>query len=203
MDLKPTRASRRSWTSVCWKPWSWPGPTAIRGRRKRSRRNAWRWSSCIAPDSSRATPQPSILRATAYIAGSRTPWEISVTRWPRKHRVAITVRHISPDGCSTATERREDFLLMQKREKDLQAITTAIAGSRIVIERRKPMNEDKVKGQWKQLRGKVKARWGKLTDDDLDVAEGNSDYLAGRLQERYGIARDEAKKQLREFERDI
>ncbi|HLI17519.1 MAG TPA: CsbD family protein [Rhodanobacteraceae bacterium] len=65
------------------------------------------------------------------------------------------------------------------------------------------MNEDKVKGQWKQLRGKVKARWGKLTDDDLDVAEGNSDYLAGRLQERYGIARDEAKKQLREFERDI
>lgn len=65
------------------------------------------------------------------------------------------------------------------------------------------MNEDKVKGQWKQLRGKVKARWGKLTDDDLDVAEGNSDYLAGRLQERYGIARDEAAKQVREFEREM
>lgn len=65
------------------------------------------------------------------------------------------------------------------------------------------MNEDKVKGQWKQLRGKVKARWGKLTDDDLDVADGNADYLTGRLQERYGIARDEARKQLREFERSI
>lgn len=65
------------------------------------------------------------------------------------------------------------------------------------------MNEDKVKGQWKQLRGKVKARWGKLTDDDLDVADGNADYLTGRLQERYGIARDEARKQLREFEQGI
>jgi uncharacterized protein YjbJ (UPF0337 family) len=61
------------------------------------------------------------------------------------------------------------------------------------------MNEDKVKGQWKQLAGKVKAKWGKLTDDDLKVAEGNSEYLAGRIQERYGIARDEAKKQVREF----
>lgn len=65
------------------------------------------------------------------------------------------------------------------------------------------MNEDRIKGQWKQLRGKMKTRWGKLTDDDLDVAEGNTDYLAGRIQERYGIARDEARNQLREFERGI
>ena len=61
------------------------------------------------------------------------------------------------------------------------------------------MNEDKVKGQWKQLAGKVKAQWGKLTDDDLRVAEGNSEYLTGKIQERYGIARDEAKKQVKEF----
>lgn len=50
------------------------------------------------------------------------------------------------------------------------------------------MNEDRIKGQWKQLTGKLKAQWGKLTDDDLTVAEGNSEYLAGKLQERYGIA---------------
>jgi uncharacterized protein YjbJ (UPF0337 family) len=61
------------------------------------------------------------------------------------------------------------------------------------------MNEDKIKGQWKQLAGKVKAKWGKLTDDDLKIAEGNSEYLAGRVQERYGIARDEAQKQVKEF----
>ncbi|HJR12643.1 MAG TPA: CsbD family protein [Rhodanobacteraceae bacterium] len=65
------------------------------------------------------------------------------------------------------------------------------------------MDEDRIKGQWKQLRGKLKTRWGKLTDDDLDVAEGNADYLAGRLQERYGIAKDEARQQLRDFERVI
>lgn len=65
------------------------------------------------------------------------------------------------------------------------------------------MNEDRVKGQWKQLTGKLKAQWGKLTDDDLTVAEGNSEYLAGKLQERYGIARDEAKKQVEEFGRKL
>ena len=61
------------------------------------------------------------------------------------------------------------------------------------------MNEDKIKGQWKQLAGKVKAKWGKLTDDDLKVAEGNTEYLAGKVQERYGIARDEAQKQVKDF----
>jgi uncharacterized protein YjbJ (UPF0337 family) len=61
------------------------------------------------------------------------------------------------------------------------------------------MNEDKIKGQWKQLAGKAKARWGKLTDDDLKVADGNSEYLSGKVQERYGIARDEAEKQVKDF----
>ena len=65
------------------------------------------------------------------------------------------------------------------------------------------MNEDRIKGQWKQLTGKLKAQWGKLTDDDLTVAEGNSEYLAGKLQERYGVARDEAKKQVEEFGRRL
>ena len=62
------------------------------------------------------------------------------------------------------------------------------------------MNEDKIKGQWKQLAGQLKARWGKLTDDDLKVAEGNSEYLAGKIQERYGVARDEAQKQVKDFD---
>lgn len=65
------------------------------------------------------------------------------------------------------------------------------------------MNEDKIEGQWKQLKGRLKTRWGKLTDDDLKVAEGSTECLAGKLQERYGIARDEAEKQIREFDRDL
>ncbi|MDF0678368.1 MAG: CsbD family protein [Nitrosomonas sp.] len=61
------------------------------------------------------------------------------------------------------------------------------------------MNEDRIKGQWKQLAGKIKERWGDLTDDDLKVAEGNSERLEGILQERYGIAHDEARKQVKKF----
>jgi uncharacterized protein YjbJ (UPF0337 family) len=61
------------------------------------------------------------------------------------------------------------------------------------------MNKDKAAGQWKQLKGKVKEQWGKLTDDDLMVLEGDAEQLAGRVQERYGIAKDEAERQVREF----
>lgn len=65
------------------------------------------------------------------------------------------------------------------------------------------MNDDTLKGQWKQLHGKLKAQWGKLTNDDLQVADGNVEYLAGKLQERYGIARDEARRQIDAFNPDL
>jgi len=65
------------------------------------------------------------------------------------------------------------------------------------------MNQDTIKGQWKQLTGKLKSQWGKLTDDDLQVAEGDTEYLAGKLQERYGIAKDEAERQIKEFSRRL
>lgn len=61
------------------------------------------------------------------------------------------------------------------------------------------MNWDRIEGQWKQLTGKVKEQWGKLTDDDLDVIAGKRDQLVGRLQERYGLARDAAEKQVDAF----
>jgi uncharacterized protein YjbJ (UPF0337 family) len=65
------------------------------------------------------------------------------------------------------------------------------------------MNEDRIAGQWKQLAGRIKEKWGKLTEDDLKRAEGTSEYLAGKIQERYGIARDVADKQVREFHRSL
>jgi uncharacterized protein YjbJ (UPF0337 family) len=65
------------------------------------------------------------------------------------------------------------------------------------------MNTDIIKGKWKQLSGQIKAKWGDLTDDDLDIAEGNSEYLAGKVQERYGIAKDVAEKQVKDFERSL
>jgi len=61
------------------------------------------------------------------------------------------------------------------------------------------MNWDQIEGNWKQLKGAAKAKWGELTDDDLAVAEGNIEAFAGRLQERYGITKEEARKQFDEF----
>lgn len=65
------------------------------------------------------------------------------------------------------------------------------------------MNEDTLKGKWKQLTGEVKRQWGKLTDDDMQQIEGNSEKLEGKIQERYGIGRDEAKKQVDDFKSRI
>jgi uncharacterized protein YjbJ (UPF0337 family) len=61
------------------------------------------------------------------------------------------------------------------------------------------MNRDQVAGNWKQLQGALTQKWGKLTDDDLAVAKGNLTALAGRLQERYGMAKEEAERQLDQF----
>ena len=61
------------------------------------------------------------------------------------------------------------------------------------------MNSDQMKGKWKQLKGSVKERWCKLTDDDLDVIDGMQDQLIGKVQERYGIAREAAQKQVDEW----
>lgn len=63
------------------------------------------------------------------------------------------------------------------------------------------MNSDQVEGKWKQMKGSLKTRWGKLTDDDLTAIEGQKDQLVGRIQERYGIAREEAQKQVDEWNR--
>ena len=57
------------------------------------------------------------------------------------------------------------------------------------------MNWDQVEGKWKQMKGAAKKQWGKLTDDDLDYMAGSRDQFVGRLQERYGIAKEEAQKQ--------
>ncbi len=61
------------------------------------------------------------------------------------------------------------------------------------------MNWDQVQGKWTQYRGKVHEKWGKLTNDDLDVIDGKREQFVGRLQERYGILREEAEKQVNEF----
>ena len=58
------------------------------------------------------------------------------------------------------------------------------------------MDWNRVEGNWKQVKGKVKERWGKLTDDDLDVIAGKEDQLKGKLQQRSGYQKDQAKKEI-------
>lgn len=65
------------------------------------------------------------------------------------------------------------------------------------------MNTDIFEGKWKQIKGDVKTRWGKLTDDDLDVAEGNSTYLSGKIQERYGLTKEKAEDEINKFHREL
>ena len=62
------------------------------------------------------------------------------------------------------------------------------------------MNWDRIEGNWKQFKGKVKEQWGELTDDQLDVIGGKRDQLVWKVQEQYGISRDEAERQVKTFE---
>jgi uncharacterized protein YjbJ (UPF0337 family) len=65
------------------------------------------------------------------------------------------------------------------------------------------MNWDQISGNWKQFKGKVKEKWGKLTDDDLTTIGGKKDQLAGKLQERYGYQKAQAERELDEFARTL
>lgn len=62
------------------------------------------------------------------------------------------------------------------------------------------MNDQILLGNWKQFKGNIKEKWGKLTEDDLEVADGRREQLVGKLQERYGLLKDEAESQLKAFE---
>ncbi len=63
------------------------------------------------------------------------------------------------------------------------------------------MNVDILKGQWKQIKGGIKEKWGKLTDDDLEMIAGRREELAGRLQKIYGQSKDEVERQIDDFEK--
>jgi len=65
------------------------------------------------------------------------------------------------------------------------------------------MNSDQLEGKWKQAKGQVREKWGKLTDDDMQVIAGKRDQLIGRVQERYGIAKEEATRQVDAFVKNL
>lgn len=66
-----------------------------------------------------------------------------------------------------------------------------------------PINWDQIEGNWKQFKGNVRKKWGQLTDDEIDEAAGNREILVGKIQERYGIEREEAERQVEEFRKSL
>lgn len=65
------------------------------------------------------------------------------------------------------------------------------------------MNWDQITGNWRQIKGRFRQQWSKLTDDDLNGIKGHRDHLLGKLQERYGVTKEQAERQLRKFERSL
>jgi uncharacterized protein YjbJ (UPF0337 family) len=61
------------------------------------------------------------------------------------------------------------------------------------------MNWDEIKGKWHQVKGSIRAKWGELTDDEIEELDGNREKMVGKIQEKYGVAKDEAEKQVDEW----
>ena len=61
------------------------------------------------------------------------------------------------------------------------------------------MNSDRIEGNWKQVKGKIKEKWGRLTDDELEVINGRKDQLVGAIQEQYGKSRDDAEREVNAY----
>jgi uncharacterized protein YjbJ (UPF0337 family) len=78
----------------------------------------------------------------------------------------------------------------------LAALAEPFPLPKLVHERRSLMDWNRVEGNWKQMKGKIKEKWGDLTDDDLAQINGNRDQLEGKIQDRYGIAKDKVKEDL-------
>jgi uncharacterized protein YjbJ (UPF0337 family) len=99
---------------------------------------------------------------------------------------------LQPDSFGTATPviRKENVQSAQRGGLGLQEIQKKENSS---------MNSDEMRGKWNQLKGSVKQQWAKLTDDDLTAIDGNRDKLVGKIQERYGIAKEKAEQQLNEW----
>ncbi len=76
---------------------------------------------------------------------------------------------------------------------------TGIIRSQPISFMEEDMNDDKVKGNWKEMKGKVQQKWGKLTDDDVDKIDGRREELVGKLQQQYGKSREEAEREVDDY----
>jgi uncharacterized protein YjbJ (UPF0337 family) len=92
--------------------------------------------------------------------------------------------------------RRPGSIVPMRTSVELRAAYSRCGVFTSAHQRRPSMDWNRVEGNWKQIKGKVKEQWGKLTDDDLDVIGGKQEQLEGKLQERYGYQKDQVKKEI-------
>src|SRR6516162_9021677 len=93
--------------------------------------------------------------------------------------------------------------LSSKSEQRREAVVSPALSNSSSSERKDEMNWDTMAGNWKQMKGKAKQKWAKLTDDDLTYIDGKREQLLGRIQERYGIQKDIAERELKDWERTL
>jgi len=102
--------------------------------------------------------------------------------------------------CCVANNNRPNKIIVMAVRRRERVVSVCIS---LWTAKEEFMNWDQIKGKWMQFKGKAKEQWGDLTDDDLDRIEGNRDQLAGRIQERYGIAKEEAERRVDDWSRSL
>jgi len=138
----------------------------------------------------------------------RAPVDAHGTAHPATVGVAMTDAAILPPGHAPSAhpvpERRHKPLIRKDVCSGTRVATAVVSPERCpgMANGEISMNWDRVEGNWKQFKGKVKEQWGRLTDDDLDVIDGKKDQLAGKIQESYGVSKDEANSQIDRWARD-
>lgn len=127
-------------------------------------------------------------------------------RWGPRSRVAPNVPAKGKSEKSRNQLRAQAFY---KGEREFEAVppspyqSVSRTRSFPTYTKAPKMNWDRIQGNWKQVSGKVREKWGQLTDDDVTKIAGRRDQLVGKVQESYGIVKDDAEKQVRDFEKSL
>jgi uncharacterized protein YjbJ (UPF0337 family)/sporulation protein YlmC with PRC-barrel domain len=152
------------------------------------------------------SPKDNVVQAVIAVGGVLGIGEKLVAVPYEDLRVGAKGQDVYYDVTKDQLKSMQEFKYREGERRGTEIWTTeskAVNGEPDATDDHVAMNWDTIEGNWKQLKGKVQKEWGKLTNDDVDVIEGQREILVGRLQERYGISREEAEKQADSWARTV